>query len=77
MENSLEMELLWVYNNFDFSPECTDELKNQMLAQGFVEDIEGSYVVTDLGESLIGMSIEEDESKPYDKLEEVDVYEFE
>lgn len=74
METVLETELLWVYQNFDFSVECTEELKNKMIAQGLVEDIEGSYVVTDLGESILGLSVEEDQA--YEDLEETDIYEF-
>ena len=73
METVLETELLWVYENFEFSVECTEQLKNKMISQGFVEDIEGSYVVTDLGESVLGLSVE-DERGDYEHLEEVDLY---
>jgi len=75
MENHIEEELLYVYNNFEFSPECSDDMRNEMLSRGLVEDIEGTYVVSDLGESVLGMEIDES-SDVFPVLDDEDVYEL-
>lgn len=70
MEHNLEVELAYVYDNFEFSDECSEEMKQEMLDGGFVEDVEGAYVVTDLGESMLGVFIEDESEQPIEEYDE-------
>lgn len=50
-------ELKWVYDKFEFNKSCPAEVKQEMLTKGLVQDIEGTYVVSDAGEELLGIAV--------------------
>ena len=53
-------ELKYVYRHFQFSDACSPELKVDILTKGYVDLIEGTYIVSALGEKKLGVSLDDD-----------------
>jgi hypothetical protein len=57
----LKRELEYVYKKFDFSKGCPESIREELFTKGLVEFVEGSLMVTTLGEKLLGLYVEDKE----------------